>query len=139
MDSLSTELLAKILAVAASEHRDCHGNPDTPCILSYTVGPLILVCKRFTDAIHTAGFWRECTIVTNSASLYDPRHAQWIRQLAVELPGAKSDPEDPCWEVQPVPGVDGCTFGHLDAWPRGRLSTLAARNVRGQSDKHCLS
>ena len=88
VEHLPIEVLAKLLAEAASGDTPPRYMPDlvSPHFLTGRVGQLMLVCKRFAEAVQTAAFWQQSWVaLETTTSLYDPRHAAWLRRLAVNV------------------------------------------------------
>ena len=84
LDLLPTEILAKVLALASCEESPFSMNVGPP-INPQAVGQLMVCCKRFSAALHSAAFWQETWVLLETTTLYDPCHAQWLTRLAVDL------------------------------------------------------
>ena len=82
LDLLPIDVLARVLALASQPPDDSSLRPR---ILPRAVGQLMLLCKRCADAVHSAAFWQNCFVFSETTALYDPRHAAWITLLVLRL------------------------------------------------------
>ena len=119
---LPTELLAKVLGLAASQtvhqrHRPYEGRQLEPS----AAGRLMVTCKRFREATSCAAFWEEVWVVLPTMTLHHPNHAPLISRLCVN---DVESSDDVSGLVRPLPGRASCLI--YQPW-LPRLKELSVR------------
>ena len=103
---LPTELLAQVLALAASHYtyqrqRPHHGQALQP----QAAGRLMLTCKQFLEATRCAAFWQDTWVIVPTMTLHHPSHAPLNSKLSVSNDEGSEDTSE---HIQPLPGRAAC-------------------------------
>ena len=106
---LPLELLAQVLALAASEeddpdldHLPVEGRELDP----QATGRLMVTCKRFLEATSCAAFWQDIWVVLPTMTLYHPSHVPMISRLCVY--NSDRTAEGPAYPQPAMPGHASC-------------------------------